>query len=97
MQSPIAKFLSETTLDSLKDLGGISDGDVMFFIAVKRKQLEKLAGMFVMNWVESRTYRSNVFKFCWIVDFPMYELDDDGKVEFSHNRSPCHKAEWMIY
>ena len=27
----------------------------------------------------------NVFKFCWIVDFPMYELDDDGKVEFSHN------------
>ena len=27
----------------------------------------------------------DVFKFCWIVDFPMYELDDDGKVEFSHN------------
>lgn len=86
IQSPIAKFLSEATLDQLKALGGVGDGDVMFFIAdtpsaagaigaAVRDELGKRLGLI----------DPNVFRFCWIVDFPMYELDDEGKVEFSHN------------
>ena len=86
VQSPIAKFLSEATLDSLKDLGGISDGDVMFFIADEAKAAREIGGH-VRDELGRRLelIDPNVFKFCWIVDFPMYELDDDGRVEFSHN------------
>ena len=39
-----------------------------------------------MNWLLGDIIEKNIFKFCWIVDFPMYELDEaTGKVEFSHN------------
>jgi aspartyl-tRNA synthetase len=86
IQSPIAKFLSEETLNQLKDLGGVGDGDVMFFIAGKAKESAEI-GAAVRNELGNRLglIDPNVFKFCWIIDFPMYELDDDGKVEFSHN------------
>jgi len=86
VQSPIAKFLSEETLNQLKELGGAEDGDVMFFIADKLKPATEI-GAAVRDelGVRLELIDPDVFKFCWIVDFPMYELDDDGKVEFSHN------------
>ncbi len=86
IQSPIAKFLSGETLDALKELGGVGDGDVMFFIADKKQEANDIGGE-VRNELGRRLglIDPGVFKFCWIVDFPMYELDDDGKVEFSHN------------
>ena len=86
IQSPIAKFLSEETLSQLKELGGVEDGDVMFFIADKAKEATEI-GAAVRDELGQRLglIDPDVFKFCWIVDFPMYELDDDGKVEFSHN------------
>jgi aspartyl-tRNA synthetase len=86
VQSPIAKFLSEDTLNELKTLGGVGEGDVMFFIADEAKAAMEIGGH-VRDELGRRLelIDPNVFKFCWIVDFPMYELDDDGKVEFSHN------------
>ena len=86
VQSPIAKFLSEETLNQLKELGGVEDGDVMFFIADKAKEATEI-GAAVRDELGKRLglIDDEVFKFCWIVDFPMYELDDEGKVEFSHN------------
>jgi aspartyl-tRNA synthetase len=86
VQSPIAKFLSEETLNQLKELGGVEDGDVMFFIADKQKEATEI-GAAVRDELGKRLelIDNDVFKFCWIVDFPMYELDDEGKVEFSHN------------
>jgi aspartyl-tRNA synthetase len=86
IQSPIAKFLSEETLNQLKELGGVGDGDVMFFVADKVKEATEI-GAAVRDELGKRLglIDPDVFKFCWIVDFPMYELDDDGKVEFSHN------------
>jgi len=86
IQSPIAKFLSDDTLNQLKELGGVGDGDVMFFVADKQKEATEI-GAAVRDELGERLelIDPNVFKFCWIVDFPMYELDDDGKVEFSHN------------
>jgi aspartyl-tRNA synthetase len=86
VQSPIAKFLSEETINQLKELGGVEDGDVMFFIADKQKEATEI-GAAVRDELGKRLelIADDVFKFCWIVDFPMYELDDDGKVEFSHN------------
>ena len=86
IQSPIAKFLSDETLGQLKELGGVGDDDVMFFIADKLKPATEI-GAAVRDELGKRLelIDPDVFKFCWIVDFPMYELDDDGKVEFSHN------------
>ena len=86
VQSPIAKFLSEETLDELKALGGVGEGDVMFFIADEAHAAMEIGGQ-VRDELGRRLelIDPNVFRFCWIVDFPMYELDDDGKVEFSHN------------
>ena len=86
VQSPIAKFLSEATLNQLKELGGVGDGDVMFFIADQKKEATEIGGA-VRTELGKRLdlIDANVFKFCWIVDFPMYELDDEGKVAFSHN------------
>jgi aspartyl-tRNA synthetase len=86
IQSPIAKFLSEETIAGLKDLGGVEEGDVMFFIAGPEKSTNEI-GAAVRDELGRRLelIDPNVFKFCWIVDFPMYELDDDGKVAFSHN------------
>ena len=86
IQSPIAKFLSEETIAGLKELGGVEEGDVMFFIAGPEKSTNEI-GAAVRDELGRRLelIDPNVFKFCWIVDFPMYELDDDGKVAFSHN------------
>ena len=86
IQSPIAKFLNEETIDALKELGNVNEGDVMFFIADNEKSARDIGGQ-VRDELADRLelIDQNVFKFCWIVDFPMYELDDDGKVEFSHN------------
>ena len=86
VQSPIAKFLSEEILESLRNIGSANDGDVMFFIADETKSAIEISGH-VRNELGKRLdlIDPNIFKFCWIVDFPMYELDDDGKIEFSHN------------
>jgi aspartyl-tRNA synthetase len=86
IQSPIAKFLSEETLTRLKELGGVGDGDVMFFIADQASAACEI-GAAVRDELGKRLglIDPDVFRFCWIVDFPMYELDDEGKVEFSHN------------
>ena len=86
VKSPIAKFLSEEELAALKELGKVEDGGTMFFIADKLKGAQHIGG-FVREElaVQLDLLEKDVFRFCWIVDFPMYELDDDGKVEFSHN------------
>ena len=61
------------------------EGDAIFFIAEKPGRVEELAGQ-VRTELGKRLnlIDENKFEFCWIVDFPMYELKD-GKVEFSHN------------
>jgi aspartyl-tRNA synthetase len=86
IKSPIAKFLSDDEVAKLKELGNVEDGDVMFFIADKAAEATEI-GAHVRNELGKRLelIDPDVFKFCWIVDFPMYELDDEGKIEFSHN------------
>ena len=87
VKSPIAKFLQNGELDQLKEAGQINDGDVMFFVADKEQKASEIAGRVrteLANRLELITNDS--FKFCWIVDFPMFELDEEtGKVIFSHN------------
>src|SRR3546814_7354944 len=64
---------------------GLDDG--VFFAAGKEKDAAKLAGLARTRVGEELgLIEENAFRFCWIVDFPMYEYDEDAKkVDFSHN------------
>ena len=86
-KSPIAKFLSREALDQLKADGGINPGDALFFLADKEKEVMNIGGHVITELGKQLDLiDQNVFKFCWIVDFPMFEPDEEtGKIGFSHN------------
>jgi aspartyl-tRNA synthetase len=86
-KGPIAKFLDEPRLQKLRALCRIGDGDAVFFVCDRKPAAEKLAGAARTKIAhELDLLAKNEFRFCWIVDFPMYELNEEtGKIEFSHN------------
>ena len=86
-KGPIAKFLDGGRMERLKQTAGVGDGDAVFFACGKVKAAAQLAG-------EARNKLGadlglldpDCFRFCWVVDYPMYELDQEtGKIGFSHN------------
>lgn len=86
-KSPIANYLCEERLEQLKQAGGIGDGDVMFFIADRTKKALEI-GSHIIPELGKRLdlIEEGAFRFCWIVDYPMYEYDEQAqKIEFSHN------------
>ena len=87
-KGPIAKFLDAERLEKLKTLARVGDGDAVFFVADRKSPAAaKLAGAARKKLGEElELIGKDEFRFCWIVDFPMYELNEDtGKIEFSHN------------
>ena len=86
LQGPIAKFIGDKEREEMLTRTNTNAGDAIFFIAEHEGIVEKLAGE-----IRAELGRrlglidENVFKFCWIVDFPMYERVDNGKIEFGHN------------
>ena len=86
-KSPIVKFLDRSIIDGLKAAGGIEDGDALFFLADEEKTVQKIGGAVIPELGRQLDLIDpNVFKFCWIVDFPMFELDEEtGATIFSHN------------
>ena len=65
---------------------GLGVGDAVFFVLGRPDTIYKFAGLARQRLgAELQLATSGSFEFCWIVDFPMYERDEDGKVEFSHN------------
>jgi aspartyl-tRNA synthetase len=86
-KGPIAKFLDQPRLDALRQATGAADGDAVFFVADKPADAAKFAGVVRRKLGEDLDLIvKNEFRFCWIVDFPMYERNEDtGKIEFSHN------------
>jgi aspartyl-tRNA synthetase len=87
-KGPIAKFLDAERLEKLKAAAGVGEGDAVFFSADRKAgAAAKLAGAARRRLGdELDLLEKNAFKFCWIVDFPMYERDEEtGKIEFSHN------------
>lgn len=84
---PIAKNHGEEGMKALYDALGLGPDDGLFFAAGKELQAAKLAGA-ARNRVGETLglIEKDCFKFCWIVDFPMFEYDEDAKkVDFSHN------------
>tara|TARA_Y100000590_G_scaffold169130_2_gene193763 strand:- start:1274 stop:2596 length:1323 start_codon:yes stop_codon:yes gene_type:complete len=86
-KGPIGKFLSKEAIDIIKNKANAKDGDAIFFICNKVKEAENFAGKSRMKIAEEMDIiEKNVFKFCWTVDFPMYELDENtNSIVFSHN------------
>lgn len=86
IKGPIAKFLTSDQLQLLRTKTHLSGNGVVFFICDKEKRANKLSAMVREKLCDDLNLLSDGFEFCWIVDFPMYELNEDtGKVEFSHN------------
>ena len=86
-KSPIVKFLSREVIDGLKAAGKVEDGDALFFLADKEKVACKIGGAVIPELGRRlELIDPNEFKFCWIVDFPMFEEDEEtGEIIFSHN------------
>ncbi len=86
-KGPIAKFLSPGAQQQLAAKAGLKAGDAVFFACDKEAKAAKLAGAArVRIGNELGVAKKDVFEFCWIVDFPMYEWnEDEKKIDFSHN------------
>ena len=86
LQGTIAKFIDDETKEKLLKNTETNEGDSIFFIAGEMPYAAILAGQIRQELaVRLDLLEKNVYRFCWIVDFPMYELSDEGKIEFSHN------------
>lgn len=85
-KGPIAKFLSPEKLQELKQIANLNNGDAVFFACGSKKEAEKVSGQVrIKLGHDLKLIDESIYKFCWIVDFPMYELSDEGKIDFSHN------------
>lgn len=89
---PIAKFVPEAAQDQMKDVAGLEDGDAIFFVCDQEKKAAPMAGKArdaicdALPKDHEAAREKGVFKFCWVVDFPMYEFDEaQQKIDFSHN------------
>ena len=85
-KGPIDKFIPDDLKKTLIELADLKENDTIFFIADNEKRATELAGQ-IRTELGNRLnlIDENVFQFCWIIDFPMFELDDHDKLAFSHN------------
>ncbi|HYA74180.1 MAG TPA: aspartate--tRNA ligase [Roseiarcus sp.] len=86
-KGPIAKFLPPAAQQALVATAGLKAGDAVFFACDKEAKAAKLAGAArIRIGNDLGICKKDVFEFCWIVDFPMYEWnEDEKKIDFSHN------------
>lgn len=84
-KGPIVKFLNSNELSKISEINKMNIGDVVFFIC--DKNAAKLAGVVRTKLAEKlNLIEEKVYKFCWVIDFPMFEYDEDLKqIIFSHN------------
>jgi aspartyl-tRNA synthetase len=86
-KGPIGKNLDADRIARVRAATGAQDGDAVFFVCGEKAKAEKFAGFARTRIAEELDLiEKNAFRFCWVVDFPMYELNPDTKkIEFSHN------------
>ena len=86
-RGPVAKALGPEKAEEIRQATGVGDGDAVFFACAEESAAASLAGRArVRIGEEQGLIDSSVFRFAWIVDFPMFEADETtGKIDFSHN------------
>ncbi|OOY16673.1 aspartate--tRNA ligase [Thioclava sp. DLFJ4-1] len=83
---PLAKNIGPERTEAVRAQLGLGEGDAAFFLGGAPSSFEGVAGR-ARNVIgeELGLTDKTKFKFAWVVDFPMYEADDEGKIDFSHN------------
>ena len=86
-KGPIARNLEADRAAAIRAACGLSAGDAVFFAAGKPDEVWKFAGLVRTKLGQDLgLIAPNAFRFCWITDFPMYELNEEtGQIDFSHN------------
>ena len=86
-KGPVGKFFSKDSLEEIMKLTGAEVGDSIFLACSKQKELEKITSIARDKIAKDLDLIDNeIFAFCWIVDYPMYEIDElTNKIKFSHN------------
>jgi len=86
-KGPIAKFLDPPRLDRLRQIAGVGEGDAVFFVSDQAAPAAKLAGAARQRiGRELGLVIEGEYRFCWVIDFPMFERDEETKqITFSHN------------
>ena len=86
-RGPVAKALGPEKAEEIRQATGVGDGDAVFFACAEEAAAASLAGRARVRIGEEQGLIDNsVFRFAWIVDFPMFEADETtGKIDFSHN------------
>jgi aspartyl-tRNA synthetase len=86
-KGPIARNLEPERAEAIRSACGVNPGDAVFFVGGKKDVAEKFAGV-VRNRIaeELNLSEKGAFRFCWITDFPMFEVNEETKqIDFSHN------------
>ena len=82
----IAKFITDDIKEQLINEFGLTKNSSVFFIADEFKTAQKIAGLIRIELGKRLDLlEKDVYRFCYIVDFPMYELSDEGTIDFNHN------------
>ena len=86
-KGPIGKFFSENALLEIMKLTNANIGDTVFLSCGKKNDVEKILSVARNKIAEDLNLIDNeIFSFCWIIDYPMYEIDETTKkIKFSHN------------
>ena len=86
VEGGIAKFITDDIKTKLIEEYGAKENSALFFIADEFTKAQKIAGLIRIELGKRLDLlEKNVYRFCFIVDFPMYELSDEGTIDFSHN------------
>ena len=83
---PLAKNIGPERAEAIRQQLNLNEGDAAFFLGGKPETFQAVAGR-ARNEIgtELKLTETDTFRFAWIVDFPMFEKDDEGKIDFSHN------------
>ena len=82
----IAKYITPEIQKDLEEKIGMKPNSAVFFMADEFKAVQKIAGAIRIELGNRLDLlEKNVYRLCYIVDFPMYELSDEGKIDFNHN------------
>ena len=86
-KGPVGKFFSKESLEEIMKKTGAKVGDSIFMACSKKKDLERITSLARDKIAKDlNLIDDNVFTFCWVVDYPMFEKNDQtNKIEFSHN------------
>jgi aspartyl-tRNA synthetase len=86
-KGPIARNLEADRAEAIRVAAGLRSGDAVFFVGGKRDSAPKFAGTVRTRLGEELgLIETGAFRFCWVTDFPMYELNEEsGLIDFSHN------------